>query len=56
MSTPAGEGLLLAERDSGEGDDGLRGASVGAGVPVGTNGVNFGAGVAAGVGGVKLGT
>jgi hypothetical protein len=45
--------LLLAERDSGEGDDGLRGVSVGAGVLVGASGANFGAG---GVGGVEVGT
>jgi hypothetical protein len=45
--------LLLAERDSGAGDDGLRGASVGAGVLVGVSGANFGAG---GVGGVEVGT
>jgi hypothetical protein len=45
--------LLLAERDSGEADDEVRGVSVGAGVPVGASGANLGA---AGVGGVEVGT
>jgi hypothetical protein len=45
--------LLLAERDSGAGDDELSGANVGAGVPVGVSGANLGA---VGVGGVEVGT
>lgn len=55
-STPAGDRLLPGEEDSGKGDDGMRGASLGGGAPVGVSGVNLGAGAPVGASGVKVDT